>query len=65
MNMDIKFFSKGGRQVNTLQIYKDIDTLNQVGGYSEEASRKSYSMSQNEEILNQQKPKMRQFSPER
>ena len=50
--MDVKFYTKGGRQMNHLQIYKDIDELNKISGYSEDAVRKTYSMAQNEELNN-------------
>jgi hypothetical protein len=51
-NLDIKFISKGGRQLNSLQVYKDIDSLNKLSGYGDDAGRKTYSMSQNEEVIN-------------
>lgn len=57
INMDIKFKSRGGRQVNTLQVYKDIDSLNQLSGYHDDAGRKTYSISQNEEIIGQKQKK--------
>ena len=41
---DVKFYSKGGRPGQSVQIYKDIDQLHQDAGYGEDAGRKTYSM---------------------
>ena len=38
-NVDVKFFSKGGRQTQNIQIYKDIDQLNKDNGYGQDGGR--------------------------
>lgn len=63
VNMDIKFMSKGGRQLNTLQVYKDIDSLNRLSGYADDAGRKTYSISQNEEVITRKKSPTKYNAP--
>lgn len=47
-NMDVKFMTKGGRQTQNIQIYKNIDALNQDAKNVEgEGGRRTYSMKQN------------------
>lgn len=44
-NMDVKFLTKGGRQTQSIQIYKNIDALNQdTKNIEGDGGRKTYSM---------------------
>ena len=53
--LDIKFYTKGGRQTQNIQVYKDIDQLNKDHGLTEDAGRKTYSMAQNTALQEEQK----------
>jgi len=46
-NVDVQFYNKNGRKTQGLQIYRDIDQLHHDAGISDDAGRKTYSMSQN------------------
>jgi hypothetical protein len=61
----VRFFTKGGRQTQDLEMYKDIDQLHRDAGLTDDNGFKTYSMRDNEEvILQEQNQRQTRSSPE-